>query len=502
MASRPTRQTTRFDRYELLDKVGEGGYGTVYRARHRYLEKIFALKVLPPALRADEEAMARFEREVKALRRLDHPNVVAVHDAGVEERSGAPYIAMTFVEGETLHHYLERSGALPIDDVVRIGRQMAEALHHVHTRDPEEPLVHRDVKPSNIILTPDGRAVLTDFGIAFSEALPRISREVIGTPEFMSPEQADGRPLDGRSDVYSLGIVLYECLTGRVPFEAADTSPAATARLLGRVLDEAPEPADTHRRDAPPWLVAVVQRCLEKDPADRYPTAAVLAEALRTGDPDPALDAGATDVVPAAVPPARAGTASAAAGRPTRRSPRAAQRPAEATPPASPQRRWRVAAVSAVVVLLAAVAAFGWPDGGGEEADPEAERTAALFQQASAAFEDDRLTTPRGSSSYDFIQQILAVDPDHEDARDLRERIVARYEAWGDEERDAGDYAEALRYYDRALAVAPDTTAALAEKRGAMTAAVAEQQRDASAEKARRPPRRANPKKARERLGW
>ena len=155
-----------------------------------------------------------------------------------------------------------------------------------------------------------------------------------------------------------------------------------------------------------------------------------------------------------------------------------------------------------VVVLLAAAAAFGWPDGGGEEANPEAERTAALFQQASAAFEDDRLTTPEGSSSYDFIQQILALDPDHEDARDLRERIVARYEAWGDEERAAGDYAGALSYYDRALSVAPDTTIALAEKRGAMTAALAEQQRNANAEKARRPPKRANTKKARERLGW
>lgn len=501
MASRHTRQTAHFDRYELLERVGEGGYGTVYKARHRFLEEIFALKVLPPALRADEVAMARFEREVKALRRLDHPNVVKVSDAGIEERSGSPYLAMTFVEGETLQHHVEQTGAMPIEEVVRIGWQIADALHHVHTRDAEHPLVHRDVKPSNIILTPDGQAVLTDFGIAFSEALPRISREAIGTPEFMSPEQANGVALDGRSDVYSLGVVLYECLAGRIPFEATSESPSGLAHLIQGILYADPEPISTHRPDVPEWLEAIVMRCLAKAPGDRYASAGMLAEALRTGKPDPDGQA-----APASRRPQR--SMPAPGSRKTQRSIRAASTmvppPREPTPSPDERKRSRVAIMVVVgfLMLVLAGAAFAWFGNGtspfAAATSSEDPRVEALLNQADSALAEDRLTTPEGESALDMVEAVEEIDPDNAEADWLRDQIIQEYEGWGDKAREEANFAEALQYYQQAMAVATDTSEALQQKHDevAALAAQAQSQENDGRNKGQRK------KNLRERLGW
>ncbi|HMB94286.1 MAG TPA: protein kinase [Rhodothermales bacterium] len=503
MASRPTRQTAYFDRYELLERVGEGGYGTVYKARHRFLEEIFALKVLPPALRADEVAMARFEREVKALRRLDHPNVVKVSDAGIEERSGSPYLAMTFVEGETLHHRVEERGALPVEEVVRIGWQIADALHHVHTRDAEHPLVHRDVKPSNIILTPDGRAVLTDFGIAFSEALPRISREAIGTPEFMSPEQADGKALDGRSDVYSLGVVLYESLAGRIPFEATSESPSGLAHLIRGILYDDPDPVSAHRPDVPEWLEAIVMRCLAKAPEDRYASAGVLAEALRTGHPHPD---GQVAAPPRAQPSRTQQSRPAATSRKTQRSIRAASTmvppPSEAAHPPVERKR-RGVAITVVVgflMLVLAGAAFAWFGNGTSpfaankpSGDP---RVATLLSEADSALANDRLTTPKGESALDMVEAVEEIDPENDQADWLRDQIIKEYEGWGDKARKEANFAEALKYYEQAMAVATDTSEALQQKHDEVATLAAQAQEIDGRNKGQRK------KNLRERLGW
>ena len=274
MANRDTRRTPLFDRYKLLDELGSGAMGTVYKAEHKRIGRLVAFKVLPPALRNDAESLDRFDREAKALGRLDHPNIAAVYDADIE--NGFPYLAMQFIEGQDLERHLQSRSRLPVKEVLHLGRQMAEALRHVH----EAGLVHRDVKPSNIIVKPDGRPVLTDFGITFAATMPRITKGVVGTLEYMSPEQIDGADLDARADVYSLGAVLYECLTGRLPFEPAGESLTAQHQLIDRIRSDQPEPVRSLRDDMPAWLARAVMRCLEKKPEDRYKSALALAQAL------------------------------------------------------------------------------------------------------------------------------------------------------------------------------------------------------------------------------
>ena len=270
-----TIRTPVFTRYELLEELGSGGMGAVYKARQKYVGRLVAFKVLPPALRNDAEALQRFEREAGALGRLKHPNVVGVFDAGVE--GGFPYLAMEFVEGKNLRQVLQEQARLPVEAVVRLGIEMADALDHIQ----RQGLVHRDVKPSNIILDPDGKAMLTDFGIAFAATLPRITQGAMGTPEFMSPEQADGKTLDARSDLYSLGVVLYECLSGVVPFQREGDSLTSLSHLLNQVLRDAAPRIQDQRPDTPAWLAEAVHRCMEKNPEDRFQTGAALAEVLR-----------------------------------------------------------------------------------------------------------------------------------------------------------------------------------------------------------------------------
>lgn len=270
-----TIRTPVFNRYEVLERIGSGGMGTVYKARDRHLDRLVALKILTPGLQAHAESLERFRREARALAQLKHPSVAAVYDANVE--GGFPYLVMEFVEGDTLEQVLHERGPLPVAEVVRLGFQLAEALDHIHRHH----IVHRDVKTSNIILGADGRAVLADFGIALVASLPRISHGALGTPEYMSPEQADGKPLDGRTDVYSLGIVLYECLAGTVPFQREGESLADLTGLMKQILEDVAPPLRRRRADVPVWLAAVVERCLAKAPAARYERSTDVAEALR-----------------------------------------------------------------------------------------------------------------------------------------------------------------------------------------------------------------------------
>ncbi len=258
-----TIRTPVFNRYEVLDKIGSGGMGTVYKARDVHLDRWVALKVLPPGLQEHPETLERFKREARALARLKHPSVAAVYDANVE--SGFPYLVLEFVEGENLEQVLAERGPLEVQEVVRMGVELAEALDHIH----QHHVVHRDIKTSNIIIGPEGRAVVADFGIALVATLPRISRGALGTPEYMSPEQADGKPLDGRADLYSFGVVLYECLTGTVPFDRDGESLAELTVMMQEIMEAPLPPLRTRRADVPAWLAAVVERCLAKKPEDR-----------------------------------------------------------------------------------------------------------------------------------------------------------------------------------------------------------------------------------------
>src|SRR5678815_2504862 len=266
--------------YELDREIGRGGMGIVYKARDRRLKRSVAIKVLPPELAFRAEIRTRFLREAETAAQLSHPNIVPIYS--VDERDGIVYFVMALVEGENLAVRLHAQGALSPGESRRILLEVAHALAYAHERG----VVHRDIKPDNILLqSGDGRVLVTDFGIARAVTEGADSRltatgMAIGTPAYMSPEQSMGeREIDGRSDLYALGVVGYQMLSGELPFNAPST-PA----LLVKQISERPTPVDVHRPDAPPDLARAVMMLLEKDPANRFPTADALVTALDTGD--------------------------------------------------------------------------------------------------------------------------------------------------------------------------------------------------------------------------
>ena len=265
--------------YELENEVGRGGMGIVYCARDRRLKREIAIKVLPPELSFRADIRQRFLREAETAAQLNHPNIVPIYT--VEERDNLVYFVMAYIKGDNLGVRLQQHGAMPPVEVRRILREVAEALSYAHNRN----VIHRDIKPDNIIIDDEtGRAMVTDFGIARALTDSGDSRltatgMAIGTPAYMSPEQSAGdRSIDGRSDLYSLGVVGYQMLCGQPPFMASNTP-----SMLVKHLSEKPIPVDERWPDLPPDLARAVMICLEKDPADRFPNAAAFAVALSGG---------------------------------------------------------------------------------------------------------------------------------------------------------------------------------------------------------------------------
>jgi tRNA A-37 threonylcarbamoyl transferase component Bud32 len=251
------------DRYRLESKLGSGGMSTVYLARDETLERWVAIKVLHREISDQPDQIERFRREARSVARLSHPNVVSVIDAGQD--GGYPYIVFEYVEGETLKQRIERLGRLPLDESAAYAIEIARGLGTAHL----ERLIHRDVKPQNVLIDTEGRAKVTDFGIARSlesqKALTATGR-VLGTTDYVSPEQAMGRGVDARSDIYSLGIVMYEMLTGDVPFHAETVVGVAMKHV-----NEALPDVQHGRPEVSAALAAVVDRATAKDPDDRYP---------------------------------------------------------------------------------------------------------------------------------------------------------------------------------------------------------------------------------------
>ncbi|MFL5485813.1 MAG: serine/threonine-protein kinase [Gemmatimonadaceae bacterium] len=284
--------------YELESEVGRGGMGIVYCARDRRLKREIAIKVLPPELSFRADIRQRFLREAETAAQLNHPNIVPIYT--VEERDNLVYFVMAYVKGDNLGQRLQQHGPMAPVEVRRILREVADALAYAHGRN----VIHRDIKPDNIIIEEEtGRAMVTDFGIARALTDTGDSRltatgMAIGTPAYMSPEQSAGdRAIDGRSDLYSLGVVGYQMLCGQTPFVASNTP-----SMLVKHLSEKPIPVDERWPDLPPDLSRAVMICLEKDPADRFPSAAAFAVALAGGGAMPTL---ATRAEPAAEPPGR-----------------------------------------------------------------------------------------------------------------------------------------------------------------------------------------------------
>jgi eukaryotic-like serine/threonine-protein kinase len=252
------------DRYEVISKIAEGGMGAVYFAKNRRLDVDAAIKILHTNLARNKKFLVRFENEAKTVVRLRHTNIVQVFDIGPTKDTY--YIAMEYIEGEDLVGVIERSGRLTVEEAMPIAIQMAQGLAYAHDRG----ILHRDIKPANIIIDPQGRAVITDFGISRTAKTRGDTTlgSIVGTPEYMSLEQLKGAELDERSDIYSLGVVLYEMLTGVSPFRADES-----VQAIAKVLSEEAPPIETLVPDLPPWVCEIVAKAMAKDRDDRFASA-------------------------------------------------------------------------------------------------------------------------------------------------------------------------------------------------------------------------------------
>ena len=401
--------------YEILSQVGQGGMATVFLARQRSMNRNVALKFLPAVFLNDDTYLQRFEREVKIVAQLEHRNIVPVYDYG--ECDDQPYIAMRYMPAGSVEELLAQ-GQIPLGRVVSIVEQVASALDYAH----EKGILHRDLKPSNILLDDGGGVFITDFGIAsiLSEGSGKITTQgVVGTPSYMSPEQAQAEPLDGRSDVYALGVVIFELVTGRRPF-VSDT-PYSIAVMQVTLPPPSPRELEPGLSSA---MERVILRALRKDPNERYGTAGELAQALRQALDEPAASTEDTDALESAIQagqpvdgllpsepssgpmlataPAKAGDTS-----PTPSLPRMVRQP----PPTRRRRRmWLGAALGGLLgcglllgLLFAAVSAFGLLSLESEraptaeqipvsaaETTPTTDRSGAIDRTATAGGEPER----------------------------------------------------------------------------------------------------------------
>lgn len=340
--------------YELDKEIGRGGMGIVFKAKDRRLKRAVAVKLLPPELAFRSEIRSRFLREAETAAQLSHPNIVPIYS--VDEKGGLVFFVMGFVDGGNLAKRIHDGGPMPPDEVRRILREVADALAYAHANK----VVHRDIKPDNILLDIQSkRPMVTDFGIARAisdgaEARLTATGIAIGTPAFMSPEQSAGdRDLDGRSDLYSLGIVAYQMLCGDLPFNANST-PA----LLVKHLSERPIPID-QRANVPPDLARVVMLLLEKDPANRFQSAAELKTALETGQV-PALPAVAGSAYPQEPSPYATASARSATSPAFTPQPLIALPDGERLPTADELARWNA---PMVVEFRKRIAPFIWVNG-------------------------------------------------------------------------------------------------------------------------------------------
>ena len=289
-ALQPRLQQALGQEFTVGPLLGEGGFAAVFRAHDNVLNRDVAVKVLDVELAPSPTVATRFLREAQTVARLEHPHIVPIYKVGRQQEIF--YIIMRCIDGPSLRQLLETQRRLSVGDAARIARQVADALAYAHTHE----IVHRDIKPDNILLDKSGHVLVTDFGIAKAaqdahEAAKPSSKSltsegmIVGTPEYMSPEQASGDPLDGRSDIYSLGVVLYHMLAGSPPFQGP-----SSASILAQQITEAPEPIRSHRPDVPEEMAVVLDRMMEKSRNKRFQMASEVSRALVGALPTAASD--------------------------------------------------------------------------------------------------------------------------------------------------------------------------------------------------------------------
>ena len=389
--------------YRLLDQLGAGGMATVYKAYHAAMDRYVAIKVLPHHLASDPNFRARFQQEARVIARLEHRHILPVYDAA--EENGIPYLVMRYTDGGDLNNLL--AGRLTFERTVELLAQVAEALGYAH----RQGVIHRDVKPANVLIGRDGDALLADFGIAkiYEDTLQLTGDgHMVGTPAYMAPEQLQGKSVDARTDIYALGVVLYQALTGECPFVAE--TPLAVAMMH---IHNPLRPPSQLKQDIPESIERVILRAMAKDPADRFQTAEEMAEALRA-----ALAARHTVAVPATqtLPPIALPTPV------VEPAPVAPAVPAADVPPRTGARTWWVIGAGLVALVLVAALAFSLMRG------PAGNRTAAgpaAGDVATNAQPDDvrqALTTALrqldqndGGAALETLKPALAAHPDDPD---------------------------------------------------------------------------------------
>lgn len=264
----------KIDRFIIVEKIAEGAMGIIFKARDPEIERTVALKVIQfyPGMESykQEEYRKRFRREAQSAGRLNHPNILTIHEMG--EYRGSPYIVMEYIEGTNLDELRKIHGTIPFAQAIKYGREIASALDYAHSKG----VIHRDVKPSNILIDKNDSVKVVDFGIAkLIDSDLTQPYQILGSPSYMSPEQIMGGPIDGRSDVFSTGIVFYYILTGRKPFEADNIS-----LIIQKILNDTPEPPTKVKSDLPPHTDYVLLKALAKDPKERYSTVMEFIDAL------------------------------------------------------------------------------------------------------------------------------------------------------------------------------------------------------------------------------
>ena len=441
--------------YRVVNQLGAGGMGVVYGADDTRLGRQVALKFIPEDLLRDRQAVERFRVEARTTSALNHPNICTVYDIG--EHEGQPFIAMEWMKGQTLLARIS-AGTLKVHEIVDLGIEIADALDAAHTQG----IVHRDIKPANIFLTDRGHVKVMDFGLAKllsdqnlvdtaqMEALT-LPGMTLGTASYMSPEQAAGDTFDGRSDLFSLGVVLYECATGRRPFVGN-----SARAVLAAILHTAPPAPGTLNPDLPQRLQQVISDCLEKDPDLRYQNAASLRADLKRVKRD--LESGRMgSVASARTPPLPAADDRTPA-------PGAGDRPPMPTPPPSARRLAPIAIVAAIAVVAIAVAAVGYfrrPVVVDQPETAAAVSSSDAFVQSRFELAERSLRDKQYREARRYSDDVLAAAPDHAKARDIRDQAAGFLrQAETDIERargmiQAGDVRGAVRALDEARTLDP-----------------------------------------------